>query len=170
MVIILDVLKVLIVFKVYICDSWWVLNRLRIVYAIFKFSNWESFELHDILCQCSSLIAEDLMHHAELFVKIWTLHYGTQSCLLITDWNVNWYEVCLRDVDHFKGDEKWYGYEIHERDEPDASLLRYHDRQAWFSCNAKRIDVPKFISIEIGPERGDHSRTKTHNQLNEHGN
>ena len=53
----------LLIFKVDVGYTRWVLVRLWIILSIFKLTSGESFELHDILGERASLITENIMDH-----------------------------------------------------------------------------------------------------------
>lgn len=61
---IIDVVVVLLVLKVDISDARWILDGLWIIFTVLKLSSRESLELHDVLSKRTSLITEDVVHHA----------------------------------------------------------------------------------------------------------
>ena len=70
MVAVFDVLLELGVFKVDVGDAWRVVEGLGLIAAILKHANRETLELHDVLRQCACLVTENVVHHAQFFVKI----------------------------------------------------------------------------------------------------
>ena len=70
MISILDVIFEFRVLKVDISYTRWVLKWLRIIFAILEGTCRESFELHDILCQSTCLIAKDIVYHTQLFIEV----------------------------------------------------------------------------------------------------
>ena len=70
MVSVVDVLLEVGVVKVHVGHSGSVLFRLWVVHTILVRAGRESLELHDVLGQCTSLVAEDVVHHAKLLVQV----------------------------------------------------------------------------------------------------
>ena len=59
-----------VVLKVNICDTWWVFELLRVIFAILVLPRTETLEFHNILCESACLITKDIVHHAQFFIKI----------------------------------------------------------------------------------------------------
>ena len=111
------------IFKVDICDAWRVLYLLLwLVLAVGKIVHRELLKLHDILSERSCLVTEDVMHHAQLLVKIGALTSCTQPRILIRHIDVNPDEVSLRHIDHFQGNQQRNRHKVHQSNEPNASL------------------------------------------------
>ena len=70
MVGVLDVLVIIRVFKVYICDTGRVVEGGRIIFTILIRTCTEAFEFHHVLGERASFVTEYVMNHAELFVEI----------------------------------------------------------------------------------------------------
>lgn len=103
---VVDVLVELRVLKVNICDSWWVFDWFRVVFPILKLACRESLELHDVLGERACLIAENIVHHAELLVQVGGLDRGLKTSVLVADLDINGDEVRLDKVDHFQGHQE----------------------------------------------------------------
>ena len=103
---VVDVLVELRVLKVNICDSWWVFDWFRVVFPILKLACRESLELHDVLGERACLIAENVVHHAELLVQVGGLDRGLKTSVLVADLDINGDEVRLYKVDHFQGHQE----------------------------------------------------------------
>lgn len=103
---VVDVLVELRVLKVNICDSWWVFDWFRVVFPILKLACRESLELHDVLGERACLIAENVVHHAELLVQVGGLDRGLKTSVLVADLDINGDEVRLDKVDHFQGHQE----------------------------------------------------------------
>ena len=112
----------LFILKVDICDTWCVFYILRFIYSITTASNWYFLELHHVLSQSACFVTEDVVHHAELLIEIRWLDHSRQTSVLIKDTQVDSYEVRLHETYHFKSDKKWDRYEVHQSNEPNASL------------------------------------------------
>ena len=61
---IFDLLIEIRVFKVNVSNPWWILMRLWIVRSILICTCREALKLHDVLCECASLITENIVDHA----------------------------------------------------------------------------------------------------------
>ena len=59
-----DLLIEIRVFKVNVSNPWWILMRLWIVRSILICTCREALEFHDVLCECASLITENIVDHA----------------------------------------------------------------------------------------------------------
>ena len=110
---VLDMLKKVWVFKVYIRDTGWVLEGSRIIFTILIWTCREAFEFHYVLGKRASLVTEYVVDHAELFVKIRGLAYWFDTTLLINHHDINLNKVSLDKIDHFQSKEKRYRYEVH---------------------------------------------------------
>ena len=124
MISILDVILEFRVLEVDISDTWWILKWLRIIYSIFELTSWETFKLHDVLCESASFIAEDIVHHAQLFIQVWRLNWGLEPCLLVTNLNVDRDEVSLDEINHFQSHQERNRDKVHQSYEPDSSLYQ----------------------------------------------
>ena len=98
---VVDVLMELSVLEVNICDARRVFDRLRVVFTVLKLAGRESLELHDVLGERACLVAENVVHHAELLVQVGGLDRGLKTSILVADLDVNGDEVRLDKVDHF---------------------------------------------------------------------
>ena len=58
------------VVKVHIRHSGWILKLPWLVGAVFDRACRETLELHNVLGQRASLITEDVMDHAKLFIQV----------------------------------------------------------------------------------------------------
>ena len=103
---VVDVLVELRVLEVNICDAWRVFNRLRVVFTVLKLAGRKSLELHDVLGERACLVAENVVHHAELLVQVGGLDRGLKTSILVADLDVNGDEVRLDKVDHFQGHQE----------------------------------------------------------------
>ena len=62
------------------------------------------------------------MHHTEFLIKIRTLNSGSYTGLFIAHIDIYRNKVRLQYIDHFKGNKKRDGDEVHQSDKPNASL------------------------------------------------
>ena len=120
---IFDVIVEIGVLKVHVCDARGIVERLRIIFAVFEAARGETLELHDILRQGAGLIAEYVVDHSKLLVQIRGLHASLKTSALIADGNVVRDEVSLTEVDKLKCDKKSNGHKVHKSDEPNSQVL-----------------------------------------------
>ena len=65
---ILQLIVELLIVKVYVSYAWKVLNVFRFINAKFVAHNAELLELHNVLCEGASFIAENVVDHTQLFI------------------------------------------------------------------------------------------------------
>ena len=164
-----DMLLVSIVEKVHIGYARGVLLFRRLIAPVLERPGRETFEFHYILGQGPCFVAENVVHHAQLFVEVRRLHGGREAPRLVAARDVDRDEVGLDKVDHLQRHEERHGHEVHQGDEPNASLLQDHHGQLGLVVLAIRIDIPVPIPSIVGPQRGHCSSDDTEHQLEDHG-
>jgi len=156
------------VIKVDISNSWLVLDTTRLIHAIALIHNWHLLVLHDVLGQSASLVTENVVNHAKLFVEVGRLGFRREIPLFVIDFYIHRDKLCLDHIDHLNGNEQRNRYEIHNRDEPNSNIVEALADHIRFIVRLVRVQIPGRAAIVLGPHCQDNRADKRERKLDDH--
>lgn len=127
-------------------------------------------ELHYVLSQSSSLIAEDVGHCAELLIQVRGLALGHHVLLDVIHHPVLLNEVALEKLGDLKGHVQRYVHKVHEGQEP-LHEANYVDLEVGISRCAPSVIKAKVahpVSIYVDPNAVIERGKQTENELDEY--
>lgn len=138
----------------------------RVAHSVAVGTNRELFELHNILCQSSSLIREYVVHSPKFLVKVWRLSPCRHVFFHVINRIVLLNEVRLEELDDFEGDYEGNRYNIHYHEEPRSKLHEEEDN-SFVGVRCFQIQIRKLFFVNLLPDRAEYRTNETHDELDQ---